>query len=316
MPDLVYTAVDGASREPGGYTSANAGSAKPEATVELASETAVRRATVKTADAYTARSPRTLLDVVGLPSVMALLFLTGRAQAQCNGGLRELSTDPFTNSTSQHRTEVEPDTFAFGSTIVAALQVGRFFDGGASDIGWATSTDGGTTWSNGFLPGITKFQGSGPYDRVSDPSVAYDARHDVWLISSLALREVGGSNPPVAPAVVVSRSRNGGLAWANPAVIATGGDLDKNWTVCDTIATSLFYGHCYTEYDDVNAGNQLHMAISSDGGLTWAEATVPRTSVIGGQPVVQPNGTVIVPIDGLPTSVVAVTPTNGGLSSS
>ncbi len=250
---------------------------------------------------------------VGATSVIALLFVTGRVQAQCDR-LRKLSTDPFANSTSQHRTEVEPDTFAFGSTIVAAFQAGRFFDGGASDIGWATSTDGGSTWSNGFLPGITKFQGSGPYDRVSDPSVAYDARHDVWLISSLALREVGGSNPPVAPAVVVSRSRNGGLAWANPAVIATGGDLDKNWTVCDTIATSLFYGHCYTEYDDVNAGNQLHMAISSDGGLTWAEATVPRTSVIGGQPVVQPNGTVIVPIDGLPTSVVAVTSTNGGLS--
>ena len=98
MPDLVYTPIDGASREPGGYTSANAGSAKPEATVELASETAVRRATVKTADAYPVRGPRTLLTVVGLPSVMALLFVTGRAQAQCNAGLRELSTDPFTNS--------------------------------------------------------------------------------------------------------------------------------------------------------------------------------------------------------------------------
>ena len=36
-------------------------------------------------------------------------------------------------STSQHGTEVEPDTFAFGLTIVAAFQVGRFFDGGASD---------------------------------------------------------------------------------------------------------------------------------------------------------------------------------------
>ena len=282
---------------------------------ELASETAVRRATVKTADAYPVRSPRTLLTVVGLPSVMALLFVTGRAQAQCNAGLRELSTDPFTNSTSQHRTEVEPDTFAFGSTIVAALQVGRFFDGGASDIGWATSTDGGTTWSNGLLSGITKFQGSGPYDRVSDPSVAYDARHDVWLISSLALREVGGSNPPVAPAVVVSRSRDGGLTWANPAVVATGRDLDKNWTVCDTTATSPFYGNCYTQYDDVSTGDQLRMATSTDGGLTWSEAAVPSMGAAGGQPVVQRNGTVIVPLgDAYLSSVRAVTSTDGGLS--
>src|SRR5207248_61513 len=54
--------------------------------------------------------------------------------------LLQLSGDPFTNSTSQHRTEVEPDTFAFGSTVVSAFQVGRFFDGGASDIGLTTAS--------------------------------------------------------------------------------------------------------------------------------------------------------------------------------
>src|SRR5437879_13054882 len=32
--------------------------------------------------------------------------------------LTKLSSDPYTNSTSQHATEVEPDTFAFGSTSV------------------------------------------------------------------------------------------------------------------------------------------------------------------------------------------------------
>ncbi|WP_052432566.1 hypothetical protein [Streptacidiphilus carbonis] len=39
--------------------------------------------------------------------------------------LVQISTDPFTNSTSQHATEVEPDTFAHGSTIVSSSQVGR-----------------------------------------------------------------------------------------------------------------------------------------------------------------------------------------------
>jgi hypothetical protein len=47
--------------------------------------------------------------------------------------LVRLSSDPLTNSTSQHATEVEPDTFAFGSTIVTAFQVGRIFSGGAAD---------------------------------------------------------------------------------------------------------------------------------------------------------------------------------------
>jgi hypothetical protein len=65
---------------------------------------------------------------------------------------------------------------------------GSVSDGGSSNIGWATSTNGGSTWTNGFLPGITKIVNpANPYDRVSDPSVAYDAKHNVWLISSLAI---------------------------------------------------------------------------------------------------------------------------------
>jgi hypothetical protein len=245
-------------------------------------------------------------------AIMPAMFVVASIGGQ---GCVRLSVDPFTNSTSQHQTEVEPDSFAYGSTIVTAFQAGRFFDGGSSDIGWATSTNGGSTWSNGFLPGITKFESSGTYDRVSDPSVAYDVRRDAWLISSLAMREGGGGNPPVAPAVVVSRSRDGGLNWANPVIVATGSDLDKNWTGCDNAATSPFYGNCYTEYDDVSSGEQLHMATSRDGGLTWTEATVPRIGALGGQPVVQPNGTVIVPVDDAgEASVQAMTSADGGLS--
>src|SRR5207248_2940145 len=129
-----------------------------------------------------------------------------------------VSSDPYTNTTSQHQTEVEPDTFAFGNTIVAATQVGRFFDGGSSNIGWATSTDGGSHWKNGFLPGITKFESGGPYDRVSDPSVAYDAKHNVWLIASLPLVE---SSSVIGAGVLVSRSTDGGLTWDNPVSVVT-----------------------------------------------------------------------------------------------
>src|SRR5439155_24366623 len=125
--------------------------------------------------------------------------------ASANVALTQIATDPFTNATSQHQTIVEPDTYAFGSTIVAAAQLGRFFDGGSSDIGFATSTNNGTSWTSGALPGITVFAG-GPYARVSDPSVAYDARHNVWMISTLALgANISGS------AVLTSRSVNGGL---------------------------------------------------------------------------------------------------------
>ena len=243
--------------------------------------------------------------------VVAVAVLAAGA-AFGNVGLTRISSDPFSNSTSAHKTQVEPDTFAFGSTVVSAFQSGRFYDGGSSDIGWATSLNGGGTWTKGFLPGITKFKGSGVYDRVSDPSVAYDAKHGVWLVSSLPLLE----SPSVhGAAVLVSRSTDGGLTWLNPVTVATGSDEDKNWTTCDNTASSPFYGRCYTEWDDHRAGNVILMSTSTDGGLTWgsARATANLASGLGGQPVVQPGGTVVVPIDDANESaVLAFGSTDGG----
>jgi len=229
-----------------------------------------------------------------------------------------ISTDPFTqatckaSSTTNHQALVEPDTFSNGSTIVAAYQVGRIYDGGACAIGFATSTNNGASWTTGLLPGVTKWAAGGPNDRATDSSVAYDARHNVWLISSLTLLEAGGVH---GNAVVTSRSADGGLTWSNPFTTATGGDLDKNWIVCDNTSTSPFYGHCYTQWDNHGAGNLLQMSTSTDGGVTWGAAKTNNTGVIGGQPVVHPNGTVIVPIaNANETAIGAFNSTNGGTS--
>src|SRR5579885_2850172 len=83
----------------------------------------------------------------------AMLFMIASpAQAQ---KLKKLSNDTFKNSSSQHATEVEPDTYSFGSSFVSAFQVGRrYANGGASDIGFVTTNDGGSTWKSGFLPGM------------------------------------------------------------------------------------------------------------------------------------------------------------------
>ncbi len=220
----------------------------------------------------------------------ALALGLGAASASAAVPLRQLSSDPFTNSTSQHRTEVEPDTFAFGSTIVSAFQVGRFFDGGSNDIGFATSNDNGATWQSGFLPGVTTSFGGGSFGRASDPSVAYDALHNVWLISSLVL------NGTTAVGVVTSRSLDGGHTWSRPVAVTTSG-ADKNWIVCDNNASSPFFGHCYTEWDRPSSGDLILMSTSTNGGLTWGSPLTSgdATHGLGGQPVVQPNGTVIVP---------------------
>ena len=146
----------------------------------------------------------TLVTLVAL-ILSLVLALTSRSLTFAAVSITQISSDPYTNTTSQHQTQVEPDTYAFGSTIVSAFQSGRFTDGGSSNIGWATSTNGGSSWTHGFLPGITKIVNpANPYDRVSDPSVAYDAMHNVWLISSLAITT--GTGSVVGAAVIVSRS--------------------------------------------------------------------------------------------------------------
>src|SRR6266446_3672102 len=82
---------------------------------------------------------------------LALVFaLSSTLSAFASVALLQLSSDPFTNSASQHATEVEPDTFAAGGTLVSAFQVGRIFGGGAADIGFATSSNGGSNFKNGF----------------------------------------------------------------------------------------------------------------------------------------------------------------------
>src|SRR3954470_4310468 len=134
-------------------------------------------------------------------------LLAWAASAQAAVPLTRVFSDPFTNTTSQHKTVVEPDTFAFGSTMVTATQSGRFNDGGSSGIGWATLNGTGAVVANGTLPGITTHNGNGgTFDRVSDPSVAYDARHNVWMISSIPI-----TTTLAVPSVIVNRSTDGGL---------------------------------------------------------------------------------------------------------
>src|SRR5205807_7979185 len=135
--------------------------------------------------------------LVAVP-IALLLALATTISAFASASLLQLSTDTFTNSASQHKTEVEPDTFDAGSTLVSTFQVGRIFGGGAADIGFATSTNGGKSFSNGFLPGTTTADTlPGIYSAVSDSSVAFDARHGDWLISFLSLLLYGTSGAGV-----------------------------------------------------------------------------------------------------------------------
>ena len=247
-----------------------------------------------------------------MAATATFLVVAGVSRAAAQPTLVKISTDPFTNAASQHKTEVEPDTYAFGNTIVSVFQTARVFGGGGADIGWATSVDGGVTWKHGFLPGITKAQNANnKYDAVSDPAVAYDAAHGVWLTSSLPL----SNSLPSTPAVLISRSTDA-IHWMHPVGIAPNTtSADKDWVTCDNTPTSPFFGHCYVQWDEPAGGDLVMMSTSTDGGATWgaAKTTANQDGGLGGEPLVQPNGTVIVPAWGGP-GIMAFASTNGGQS--
>src|ERR1700693_5392954 len=144
-------------------------------------------------------------------TISLVLAVPARAQ------LVQISGDTLTNTDSVHRTEVEPDSFAWGNTIVSAFHVARrpgSVGWGSGDVGFATSTDGGVTWKHGDLPGLTVNFASGHYGAAADPSVAYDAKHGEWLISTLPLAGLSGGSGLIGD-VAVSRSKDG-LVWGKP----------------------------------------------------------------------------------------------------
>jgi hypothetical protein len=197
------------------HTSADGGQAVPEGSSLLSLPSSRPRV------AHLALAAAAVLLAAGSPA--AALAAQGAVGAPAHGAgaaaaaLTRLSADPYTNTSAEHATEVEPDIYAHGSTIVTVFQTGRFSGGGSDDIGWATSTDGGASWQHGFLPGITVHQNGGAWQRVSDPAVVYDPKHGVWLASGLEL-----TGPGSAFGVSVSRSTDGST-WQNPVMVASSG---------------------------------------------------------------------------------------------
>ena len=219
---------------------------------------------------------------------------TDLVAADCEVVARQISRDPYRTGLGQHETQVEPDSMSAGRTIVTAFQTGRFTGGGAANIGWSTSRDGGQTWISGFLPGTTIFSTlGGTLDFVTDPVVAYDAAHRTWLIASLGVS-------PAGTVLLVSRSANG-LTWSLPVRAVVGApveELDKEWLACDNWASSRFRGRCYLSYLSFGTG-QLRTARSNDGGRTWSTPVVmygrvPGNLPNGVQPASRPDGSVIV----------------------
>ena len=117
---------------------------------------------------------------------------------------------------------------------VAGYQEGRIDRAGAAMNGFATTFDGGRTWTFGEPPRLTRFNG-GTYERTSDPVVAFGPGGVVYH-SSLVLTVK--SEADFDAAAVNHTSHDGGRTWEDPTVVAMDddtnvGSVDKNWVVVD-----------------------------------------------------------------------------------
>ena len=234
-----------------------------------------------------------------------------RVETDCEVVSRRIHRDRHANAESQHESEVEPDSQTVGQTTVAVFQVGRNRTGGAASIGFSTSKDGGRTWREGTLPGLTaNTTPRGPSARASDPVVAYDAAHGVWLANTLAIAAD-------ATRLTIHRSTDG-LSWSAPIDAALVAEREAR--LRQELAARATTAHKPVSrplLPRVHADRRamrtiLAVQCSNDGGRNWSPPVTLRISVTGVIPVVQPDGKLVLAFWSGRTGMVAVTSTDGG----
>src|SRR5216684_3660474 len=189
----------------------------------------------------------------------------------------QVSSDPFTNSSSQHQTEVEAHTVTAGSTVVAVFQAGRFLaDGGSSGIGFATSQNAGSTWTSGLLPGITI------YDTPAGVS-------STLLFANQNVVQPNGDLVIVGGTVAV-RSIDGGLTFGAPVILANlhlhavvGMRVDFGITNVQVDAAGTLYVYwADCRFRSGCSANDIVYSTSSDA-LTWSSVKrIPLDKVTSG----------------------------------
>ena len=228
-----------------------------------------------------------------------------------------LSTDPLADSEIPGgEMQAEPH-IAIDPTdprhLLVGAQEGRRADGGAQASGYYASTDAGKTWTTGLIPGLTAASG-GPYERASDPVVAFGPDGTAYFASLT-----------VGPdAIVVSRDAPGEpTEWSPPVEVTRAteqGFPDKEWLAVDTGVDSPHVGTLYVTWTDFAATGRttIRLSRSTDGGSTWIEPlgiSGGDEAVQGSVPVVGPDGTVtVVYFDTFEFRIRAATSTDGGIT--
>jgi hypothetical protein len=201
--------------------------------------------------------------------------------------------------------------------IVSVWQQDRWSDGASRGFQGGVSTDGGKTWTEIVIPGISQVSG-GSAPRATDPWVSFSPDGAVYC-NSLGLDPATG-----AASIMVSKSNDGGFTWGSPIVVnadadpTINGDLatypfnDKESLTADPTNSRYVYS-VWVQFQDTydSSNNFLYedgpvlFSRSADGGKTWEPSKTiydPATTPLqvgddvftqGNRVLVQPDGTLV-----------------------
>jgi hypothetical protein len=184
--------------------------------------------------------------------------------------------------------------------LVAVFQ-GRLAPGDPRSCFFAFTIDRGKTWQVGGRAPL-----EGPGDFCADPAVAADDAGNFYF-SYIDLRGSGQFFSELD--VLVAKSVDGGMTFPSFSIAVDNDPStnhspfpDNDFIGADAHPGSPFHGTIYVAYTDLSdqKGDEVAIAISRDGGLTWAPPQIigpthgnePGILRTGALPVVAPDGIV------------------------
>lgn len=199
------------------------------------------------------------VNVIGTNDVVQQATINGVSVYTCNPG--------------KHTAQNETTIAANGSTLIGGTNDYRLYEPSENRYdgsgGFYRSTNGGASWSVGFLPGLVRANTAapGPYESAGDPAVVAGPNNTFWY-ANLAFDRTDNAN-----SVAVSRSTDGGATWTTHYVIQTSATQgsgifnDKEWIGSDPNNADVAYV-TWTQF--TGAGSAIVISKTTDGGVTWS----------------------------------------------
>ncbi len=129
--------------------------------------------------------------------------------------------------------------------------------------GFSTSSDGGQTWSSGFLPA------AGPNGATDgDPALGSD-RSGNFHFAGLGTDADGNFG------IIANNSTDGGQTWSPAVVVQLDNGADKEWLAVGPDPVNKSQDNIYVTWTSFQpTGAQLRFGRSTDGGATWTTKTI------------------------------------------